>query len=152
MASKMLPLAQVLNAMDRRDKQYYANLSEEDKKAFTPYVMLRYASNVDSDQFFTEHYVVATNELVNVHYWELTKHPGLQWMLFSMVGAYNTQRHPWLKGPGRRAKKNPVQLALQNMYPSAKYEDLEIIESLLTKEQTKELLNEHDEFNKQRRE
>ncbi len=151
MAQKMLPLAQVLNALDRRDKKFYENLSDEDKKAFAPYIMLRYASNVEGDKFFTEHYLTTTNELVNINYWALSKHPKLQWLLFSMVGAYSPQRHPWLKGPGRKGKKSEVQTALQTMYPAAKLEELELLESTLTKEQVKKLLDEYRELDKQQR-
>jgi len=147
----MLPLAQVLGALDRRDKKYYDRLSDEDKKAFVPYIMLRYASNVEGDQFFTEHYVTTTNELVNVNYWQLTKHPKLQWLLFSMVGAYEPQRHPWLKANSKRAKKSELQTALQTMYPAAKLDELELIESTLTKEQAKKFLDEYRELDKQQR-
>jgi hypothetical protein len=151
MAGKMLPLAQVLGALDRRDKKYYDRLSDEDKKAFVPYIMLRYASNVEGDRFFTEHYVTTTNELVNVNYWQLTKHPKLQWLLFSMVGAYEPQRHPWLKSNSKRAKKSELQTALQTMYPAAKLDELELIESTLTKEQAKKFLDEYRELDKQQR-
>lgn len=151
MAGKMLPLAQVLGALDRRDKKYYDRLSDEDKKAFVPYIMLRYASNVEGDQFFTEHYVTTTNELVNVNYWQLSKHPKLQWLLFSMVGAYEPQRHPWLKSNSKRAKKSELQTALQTLYPAAKLEELELLESTLTKEQAKKFLNEYSELDKQQR-
>ena len=147
----MLPLPQVLGALDRRDKKYYDRLSDEDKKAFVPYIMLRYASNVESDQFFTEHYVTTTNELVNVNYWQLSKHPKLQWLLFSMVGAYELQRHPWLKSNSKRAKKSEMQTALQTMYPAAKLAELELLESTLTKEQAKKFLDEYRELDKQQR-
>ena len=150
MASKMLPLAQVLSALDRRDKKYYERLSDEDKKAFAPYILLRYASTVDSDQFFTEHYVTTTNELVNVNYWQLTKHPKLLWMLFSMVGAYQSQKHPWLKSNSRRAKKSELQEVLQTLYPSAKFDELEMLENKLTSAEAKQLLDEYRELNKQR--
>ena len=152
MAAKMLPLGPTLTALDKRDKKYYDRLSDEDKKAFVPYLMLRYASNVESDQFFTEHYLTTTNELVNVNYWQLTKHPKLLWMLFSMVGAYQPQRHTWLKGPAsRKGKKTDMQTALQAMYPAAKFDELELLESTLTKEQAKRFLNEYAELTKQQR-
>ncbi len=151
MAGKMLPLNQLLGALDRRDKKYYENLSDEDKKAFAPYLLLRYASNVESDQFFTEHYVTTTNELININYWELSKHPKLQWLLFSMIGAYQSQRHPWLKAPsGRGSKKSEIQEALADMYPLLNDRELGLLESNLSKEQAKKFLDEYKQHRKQR--
>lgn len=144
MAQKMLPLAQVLNALDRRDKEYYERLSDEDKKAFAPYILLRYASNVESDQFFTEHYVTTTNELVNINYWQLAKHPKLLWMLFSMVGAYQPQRHPWLKATSsRNAKKSDTQQALSELYPLLNDSELDLLEQSMGKQEIKKFLDEY---------
>ena len=53
MASK-LPLNKVLGAMDRKDKKFYDNLSDEEKKAFSAFLMNRYASSVRGESALQE--------------------------------------------------------------------------------------------------
>ena len=52
---KFLDLKAMLSAVDRRDKEWYNKLSDDDKKLFAPFIAMRYVSNVKADVFFQEH-------------------------------------------------------------------------------------------------
>ena len=47
MAEK-LDIKRVLNAIDDRNYDFYSTLTDEEKKSFSPYVAMRFASNTDS--------------------------------------------------------------------------------------------------------
>ena len=49
---KFLDLKAMLSAVDRRDKEWYNKLSDDDKKLFAPFIAMRYVSNVKGDKFF----------------------------------------------------------------------------------------------------
>ena len=75
---KFLDLKSMLRAVDKRDKDWYNRLSDDDKKLFAPFIAMRYVSSVKSDTFFQEHYLEMCNEFVNKHHWTLSKnHKGL---------------------------------------------------------------------------
>ena len=48
MAAK-LDIKRELNAVDRKVYDFYDNLTDEEKKAFSPYILMRYTSNVQGD-------------------------------------------------------------------------------------------------------
>ena len=82
MADK-IPLKDMLSAMDRRDFDWYSNLADEQKKTFSSWLFLRYASSAkgkDKDEV-----LLNTNEFVNKNYTDLYKHEDLMWKLFCLT-------------------------------------------------------------------
>ena len=77
-----LDIKKELNGVDMRDKDMYNNLTDEERKSFSPYILMRYVSNVQGDRDVQEWFVEMTNELVNKNHWTLSKnHKGLLWKL-----------------------------------------------------------------------
>ena len=68
-----LPLKTVLQAIDKKDKQFYNNLSVEQKKSLGLWMMLRYASSVQGKN--APHYIFMVNELFNQDFYSINKHP-----------------------------------------------------------------------------
>ena len=65
MAKKpQLPLKDVMAAIDKKNKSFYTNLSDEQKKAFSAWMMMRYCSSVQGKH--AANYIYMTNELVNL--------------------------------------------------------------------------------------
>ena len=79
-----IPLNSVMLAIDKRDKDWYVNLTAEQKKAFSTWMMMRYASSAQGKS--SMHYLFMVNELVNKNYEDMYKHPELQWLLLSLCG------------------------------------------------------------------
>ena len=46
MSDKQLPLNDVLNSLDRRDYDWYSRLPDDDKKKWSSWLFIRYASSV----------------------------------------------------------------------------------------------------------
>ena len=142
MAKKpQIPLKDVMAALDKRDRNFYNNLSSDQKKAFSAWMMMRYASSVQGKD--AANYIYMTNELVNHQFMEVSKHPELQWLLLSACGTGKIQFHPYVKPPNARKKKNKLYELFYELYPHMKSEDITLLISLNTKEELKEIVEAH---------
>lgn len=151
MAAK-LDIKRELDNVDRKNYNFYDNLSEEEKKAFSPYVLMRYTSNVDGNQDLQEWFVEKTNETVNKDHWTLSKnHKALLWKLFSVTGIGNTFKHQYIAS-SKKEKTAKIGKLLAELYPTMKLEDINIWVGLLTKEDKDELFDKLGFDKKQRKE
>jgi len=140
MASK-LPLNRVLSAMDRKDRKFYDSLSNEEKKAFSPFLMNRYASSVKGPSELQEWWLIATNKRVNTYFFDLGKHPKLQWLLLTSASpGMGSAFHEWIANKKKVASKNKIGKALNHIYPHAKPDEIELLEKLNTKADVKKYL------------
>lgn len=140
---KFFELRNGLKAVDFRNKDYYDRIDDHEKSLYSPYMLMRYVSNVSSkDQFYVEHYVEMVNECVNKHCFTLgSKHKKLLWILTAMCGTLQQQFHPWIKPMKRVPNKSLKQL--QKLYPNMKESDLETIDAVITDNELEELLESH---------
>jgi hypothetical protein len=125
-----LTLAMELPAMDYRNRDFYINLSEEHKKEISLWLLMRYMSSSQGDA--VDH-LLLVNNVVNKHFSSLSKHPELQWKLLTVCGTNKKQYHPWI-APGRKAKKNRLEETLLTYFPLMKDSDLEMLQTINTKE------------------
>ncbi len=124
--SYKLDLSAVLQAIDRRDLKFYSGLSDEEKKAYAPLVLMRYMSSLTDQNRNAAYAVIATNDLVNIGFWNLTKHPELQHMLLCIAGLGGKQYRPWI--PVKRGKKlGKVDEWIHNTYPHLNQDEIAII-------------------------
>lgn len=137
-----LDIKRELKAVDLRNYDFYDQLTEQEKKEFSPYVLMRYVSNVQSsDEDTQEWFIERVNELVNKNHWDLSKgHKGLLWKLFAACGIGESMYHPYLKaGAKEKAVKFEKLLAEQN--PAMKMEDIKLWAKLITKEEREEIFD-----------
>ena len=88
---KFFDLRNGLKAVDFRNKDYFDRIDDKEKSLYSPYMLMRYVSNVSSkDPFYIEHYIEMVNECVNKHCFTLGKHKKLLWILTAMCGAETT--------------------------------------------------------------
>jgi hypothetical protein len=136
-----IPLKDIMAALDKRDRGYYNRLTPEQKKAFSSWMMMRYASSVQGRD--AAHYIYMTNELVNKDYSEVSKHPELQWLLLSACGVGKVQFHPYLKPPNAKKKKDKVSEFIYSIHPHMKSEEVELLQEINSKEELKEYARSH---------
>ena len=140
---KFFELKPGLEAVDFRNKDYYDRINDHEKSLYSPYMLMRYVSNISSnDRFYKEHYVEMVNECVNKHLFTLSsKHKKLCWMLTAMCGALKKQFHPWIKPMKRTTNKSLTKL--ETLFPNAKLSDLEVLDNILTDRELEELERDH---------
>jgi len=136
-----IPLKDVMAAIDKKDRGFYNRLTDEQKKAFSAWMMMRYCSSVQGRD--AANYIYMTNELVNYQFMEVSKHPELQWLLLSACGTGKIGFHPYLKPPNSRKKKNKIFDFISNLYPHMKIEDIENMINLNTIDDLKEYAKEN---------
>ena len=136
-----LDIKRELNSVDRKVYDFYDNLSDQEKKEFSPYILMRYVSNVQGDNDIQEWFIEMTNELVNKHHWVLSKnHKALLWKLFAATGAGVTCYHPYLKA-GSKEKAVKIEKLLVELNPSMKLSDIKLWAKMMDKKDKEELLD-----------
>jgi len=151
MAAK-LDIKRELRAVDQKDYDFYRNLTDEERKAFSPYILMRYTSNVTLDQDIQEWFVEMTNECVNKHHWQLSKnHKELLWKLFAATGTGINCYHPYLAA-GKKEKVNKIEKLLAELYPTMKISEIKQLASMMDKKDCEELFDKMGFDKKQRKE
>ena len=74
-----LPLKDILAAVDMGAKEIWKELSEEERKQVSFYLLNRYVSSRKGNRDSQELAVFKTNEYYNKHFFTLQKHKQLLW-------------------------------------------------------------------------
>jgi hypothetical protein len=150
MAAK-LDIKRELNAADQKNYNFYQNLTDEEKKAFSPFILMRYTANVQGDRDTQEWFLEMTNEMVNKHHWVLSKnHKNLLWKLFAGVGTGTNAYHPYLAA-GKKEKANKIEKLIAELNPAMKMSDIKILASMMTKQDKEEMFDSMGFDKKQRK-
>ena len=147
----MLDIKRELAAVDLRNYDFYDQLSDAEKKEFSPYILMRYVANVEGDRETQEWFVERTNELVNKDHWTLSKnHKALLWKLFAGAGAGVKLYHPYLKA-GSKEKAVKIEKLLADIYPAMKMADIKMLAKMMDKKDKDELFDKMGFDKKQRK-
>jgi hypothetical protein len=147
-----LDIKRELKAVDLKDYDFYDKLTPEEQKEFSPYVLMRFVSNVQGDIDVQEHFLEMTNELINKNHWLLSKdHKALLWKLYAACGVGIPAFHPYLAA-GKKGKAHKIEKLLCELYPARKLDDIRILASLMDKKDKDELFDKMGFDKKQRKE
>lgn len=104
---RKLDIFKVLNAANARNGEFYAQLSDEERKGFAPSVVTRWMTGTNDAR-----QVYFTNEFLNPYVFSLYKHPQLLWQLLTVCNSGRSQRYVWNKLPSKRevGKSNAIRL------------------------------------------
>lgn len=139
---KKLDIFKLLEAVDKRDINFYSNLTPEEKKGFAPIVAMRWLSAVKGRNEENEYYLHVTNDRVNKHMWnsDLSKHPELIYKTMALCGLGKKMGHEWIKGFSREKQSKFVEF-LKVYYPTASKNELEYLIQINSAAQLTELVN-----------
>lgn len=141
MATAKLDIKRELAAVDLKNYSFYENLTDEEKKAFSPFVLMRYVSNVQSDREIQEWFVETTNELINKNHWDLSKnHKELLWKLYAASGVGVKCYHPYVAA-GKKEKAIKIEKLLAFLYPAMKMNEIKMLAKMMDKADIKKLLD-----------
>lgn len=121
-------LFQAIEAIDKKNYDWFSQLSEEQQRKFVPYMMLHWISTVKGSNQLVQYYLLSTESYANKHMFNevIQKHPELQWlMLCASSPGIGKQFHQWL--PHLSAK-------IGNLKEAAKLKDVsDYLEKVFTK-------------------
>jgi len=119
---------------DRKNREFYDSLTDEERKKFSNYLMIRWGSAVQGSRELQEFYVIATNERLNKRFFDINRHPRLQWLCATTVSpGLGTQRHPWIAPKKREAGASGIKKQLVELYPHFKDDELDLLARITTK-------------------
>lgn len=135
-----LDLQRVLGELDAGNRGFYAGLSQEEKKSYVPLVLMRYMSSLGDQSPNQAYAIIATNDIVNIGFWQLNKHPELQHMQLCLAGLKRKQYRPWIPAKGKTSKSKLVDEFFSELHPGVNSEELEILKSAYDSDSFKRLL------------
>jgi hypothetical protein len=126
---------------DRKNRKFYDELTPEERRKFSTYLMIRWGSCVQGSRELQEFYLIATNERLNKHFFSLSRHPKLQWLLATTVSPdLGTQRHQWIAPKKKEANFSGIKKQLAELYPHMKDDEIELMARINTKKDIDEHL------------
>ena len=134
--SDKLNIANEMRQLDRKNRNFYRELTEEERKKFSNYLMIRWASCVEGSRDLQEFYLISTNERLNKHFFNVSKHPKLQWLMATGVSPdLGAQRHPWIAPKKKQAGLSAKRKALMAMYPHYKDDEIDVMAAITTQKE-----------------
>jgi len=150
MAAK-LDIGRELGAVNSRNHDFYKNLTDEERKAFSPYILMRYVANPQCDTETYEYILETVNEMVNKDHWQLSKnHKELLWKLFASCGVGFNLKYTYLKA-GSKGKVNKIEKLLAELNPTMKLDDIKLLASMMDKSDIQQLFDDLGFDKKQRK-
>ena len=137
--SDKLNIANEMRQFDRKSRSFYDELTAEERKKFSNYLMIRWGSSVEGSRELQEFYVIATNERLNKHFFNVNRHPKLQWLMATSVSpGLGTPRHPWIAPRKKESGASAKRKALAEIYPHYKDDELDVMMQITTQKQIDE--------------
>ena len=142
--SDKLNIVNEMRQLDRKNRNFYRELTEEERKKFSNYLMIRWASCVDGSQDLQEFYLISTNERLNKHFFNINKHPELQWLCATTVSPdMGTPRHNWISPKKKEAGASGVKKQLAELFPMYKQDEIDLLAKITTKKELDQYIRDH---------
>lgn len=130
---------------DKKNRDFFDSLTDEEKKKFAPFLMIRWGATVQASPEMQAYYLMSVNEKLNKHFFDVstTKHKKLQWLLASTVSpGMGQQRHPWLAAKKKDTGNNKAEKFLRELFPLAKPDEIKLLAEINDKSDLKQLARE----------
>lgn len=127
-----------MRMFDRKVRSFYDDLTEEERKKFSPYLMIRWGSAVEGSRDLQEFYVISANQRLNKHFFAVntTAHKKLQWLLATTVSPdMGTPRHIWIAPKKKESGASAKRKALQEIYPDYKDDEIDVMMQLVSQKE-----------------
>jgi hypothetical protein len=136
--SNKLDIATEMRAFDTKDRAFYDSLTDEERKKFSTYLMLKWGANVEGSPDLQEWYIRVINDRVNINFFDLGRHPKLQWLSCTTVSpGLGSKRHYWLKT--KKCGDRRKQKFIESQFPHLKRDEVELMAELNTLEQLQQM-------------
>jgi hypothetical protein len=142
--SDKLNIANEMKQLDLKNRQFYNELTPEERKKFSNFLMIRWGSSVQGPQELQEYYVQSCNHYFNKHFFSLNKHPELQWLCATAVSpGMGSHRHQWIAPKKKEGSNSSVRKKLAEFYPNMKDDELDLLAKITTKQELDDYVKAH---------
>jgi hypothetical protein len=123
-----------MTQFDRKNRDFYDSLTDEERKKFSTFLMIRYGSSVSGGRDLQEFYLISTNERLNKNFFPLHKHPKLQWLMATSVSpGMGTFRHNWIASKKKEPGAGSLKKQIAELYPHLKDDEIDLMAKINTK-------------------
>ena len=146
MTTDKLHITNEMLAFDRKERDFYDSLTTEEKKKFSPFLMIRWGSSVQGSPELESYYLISTNERLNRDFFEIStkEHKKLQWLLATTVSpGMGKQYHKWIALKKKESSDSKNAKFLREMYPHFNDDEINLMLSINTKDDLKQLAKKH---------
>lgn len=133
-----LSIANEMKQFDLKNREFYDELTPEERKKFSTFLMLRWGSAVDvkhhpKGDLLEQYYLQNCNENLNKHFFSVSKHPKLQWLMATTVSpGAGTFKHNWIAPKKKEAGLSAKRKALMEIYPTYKDDEIDVMAQITT--------------------
>ena len=139
-----------MREFDRKHREFFDELSEEEQRKFSPFLMIRWGSSVEGSRELQEFYVIATNERLNKHFFAVngTRHKKLLWLMATSVSPdIGTHRHNWI-APKKRDKSDSAKTKqLRELFPDYRADEIAMLNDMVSQSEINAYLARHGTSN-----
>lgn len=129
-------IANEMRMFDRKVRSFYDDLTPEEKKKFSNYLMIRWGSSVEGSRELQEFYLIATNERLNKYFFDMNRHPKLQWLMATSVSPdMGTPRHTWIAPKKKEAGASARRKQLAEIFPHYKDDELDVMMAIVSQKE-----------------
>jgi len=133
-----------MRQFDRKHRGFYDELTDEERKKFSNYLMIRWGSSVQGSSDLQSFYVISTNQRLNRHFFAINRHPKLQWLCATTVSPdMGCHEHPWISPKKKDAGTSESRKALMALYPNMKMSDIDLMSRINDVKTIRSCLREH---------
>ena len=150
MAQAKLPIKDVLAAIDMNGKGVWKELTAEERKSVSFWLLNRYVSAVQGSRDDQELAVFKVNEYYNKHFNTIgvgkeNGHQELMWQLLCMSGSWGKIRfHPYIGFKKKGGSNNKAIKLLERIHPNMKTFEVEMLADMYSTKELKQLAEDYN--------
>ena len=76
-----------MSALDHKQRDYYDSMTDDEKKKFAAFLMIRWGSAVTGDTILQQYYLASCNQRLNKNFFDISasKHKKFLWLLATTI-------------------------------------------------------------------
>ncbi len=131
-----LNIGNEMRQLDTKNRNFYDELTDDERKKFSTFLMLRWGSAVEGARELQEYYVQSCNHYLNKHFFDLNRHPKLQWLCATAISPdMGAMRHNWIAPKKKEAGASARRKQLQEIYPTYKDDEIDVMMQITTQKE-----------------
>jgi hypothetical protein len=139
--SDKLNIGNEMRQFDLKNRSFYDDLTDEERKKFSNYLMIRWGSSVEGSSDLQGFYLISCNERFNKHFFAVNRHPKLQWLMGTSVSpGLGSHRHTWISPKKKESADNKHRKKIAELFPNAKSDELDVLAAINSKKDVQSLL------------
>jgi len=140
-----LSIGNEMAQFDSKNREFFDELTDEERKKFSPFLMIRYGSSVSGNRDLQEFYLIATNERLNKKFFAVNtaQHKKLQWLMATTVSpGLGNFRHNWIAPKKKEPGAGSMRKQLMELFPHLKDDEIDLLSQITTKKEIDTYLRE----------